>query len=79
MDIKVTGNRLKNLLSYEWVKIIVSIVAGVVVWSLLFTTLATRATVGEQFVFVIYENVSTLGSNSKNNEYFKRFKRLLRY
>lgn len=75
MDIKVTGNRLKNLLSYEWVKIIVSIVAGVVVWSLLFTTLATRATVGEQFVFVIYENVSTLGSNSKNNEYLSELKK----
>ena len=68
MDIKVTGNRLKNLLSYEWVKIIVSIVAGVVVWSLLFTTLATRATVGEQFVFVIYEDVYTLGDQNKNSK-----------
>ncbi len=75
MDIKITGNRFKNLLSYEWVKILISIVAGIVVWSLLFTTLATRATIGEQFVFVIYENVSTLGSNSKNHEYLSELKK----
>ncbi|MBR2336480.1 MAG: hypothetical protein IKA61_00850 [Clostridia bacterium] len=51
MDIKITGKRFKNLLSYEWVKMIALIVAGVVVWSLLFTTLGTRITVGENFTF----------------------------
>ena len=67
MDIKIKSSRLKNLLSYDWVKIVLSIVAGVVVWSLLFTTLGTRATVGEQFVFNVYGNVYTRES-TKNND-----------
>lgn len=66
MDIKITGKRFKNLLSYEWVKMIALIVAGVVVWSLLFTTLGTRITVGENFTFFTYEGVYTVGSENKN-------------
>lgn len=66
MDIKVNGSRLKNLLSYDWIKIVCLIIAGIVVWSLLFTTLGTRVTVGEEFVFHVYENVSTKGSTPKN-------------
>ena len=57
---------MKNLLSYDWIKIILSIVAGIVVWSLLFTTLGTRLTVGQEFVFHLYENVYTVGSSEKN-------------
>ena len=66
MDIKISKRRLKNLLAYDWGKILISIIAGIVVWSLLFTTLATRVTVGEEFVFVVYENVSI--ENSKKND-----------
>lgn len=67
MDIKIKSSRLKNLLSYDWLKIVLSIVAGVVVWSLLFTTLGTRATVGEQFVFNVYGNVYTRESTRNND------------
>ena len=73
MDIKIQRDRLKNLLSYDWLKIILSIVAGVVVWSLLFTTLGTRATVGEEFVLNVYENVYTQGSG-KNDEILQQLK-----
>ena len=74
MDIKVNGSRLKNLLSYDWVKILVSIIAGIVVWTLLFTTLATRATVGEEFFFVVYNNVSS-ESASTSNSYLSKLKK----
>lgn len=74
MDIKITGSRFKNLLSYEWVKIVISILAGVIVWMLLFTMLATRATIGEQFVFVVYENVYTQNKN-KNNQLLENMKK----
>jgi hypothetical protein len=74
MDIKVNGSRLKNLLSYDWVKMLASIIAGIVVWTLLFTTLATRATVGEEFYFVIYDNVST-ESYSKSGSYLSKLKK----
>ena len=48
MDVKITKGRLVNLISYDFLKIILSILAGIMVWVLLFTTCATRATVGEQ-------------------------------
>ena len=74
MDIKVNGSRIKNLLNYDWIKIILSIVAGVVVWTLLFTTLGTRLTVGEHFTFCVYENVYTVGSDSKNESILNELK-----
>ena len=73
MDIKIKGNRLKNLLSYDWLKIIVAIAAGIAVWSLLFTTLSTRVTVGEEFVFNVYENVYSR-DESKNTDILKDLK-----
>ena len=68
MDITINGSRFKNLLSYDWIKILVSIVAGIIVWSLLFSSLGTRLTTGQEFVFHIYENVYTVGSNERNAE-----------
>ena len=73
MDIKIIGSRVKNLLSYDWVKIVFSIVAGIGVWSLLFTTLGTRITLGQEFHFYTYENVSTAGSD-KNIEILNKVK-----
>lgn len=58
MDIKITKKRFGNLISYDLIKIIIAIVAAIAVWVLLFTTCATRATVGEQFYFVIFDGVS---------------------
>ena len=68
MDIKINSSRFKNLLSYDWIKILISIVAGIIVWSLLFSSLGTRLTTGQEFVFHIYENVYTVGSNERNAE-----------
>jgi hypothetical protein len=75
MDIKITSPRLKNLLSYEWIKMIVAVVAGIIVWTLLFTTLGTRITVGEEFTFVIYEDVYTLGDQNKNSKILSDLKK----
>ncbi len=57
MDVKITGKRLKNTLSYDWIKIIAFAVAAIFVWTLAFTTFATRATDGQQFYFVVYDDV----------------------
>ena len=62
MDVKITKGRLVNLISYDFLKIILSILAGIMVWVLLFTTCATRATVGEQFGLILYQGVYS-GSN----------------
>ncbi|MBE5741757.1 MAG: hypothetical protein E7360_00340 [Clostridiales bacterium] len=73
MDIKINGSRLKNMFSYDWVKILISIIAGIVVWSLLFTTLGTRITVGEEFYFTTYEKVQSV-SHSNNGNLLKKLK-----
>lgn len=63
MDIKITKGRFSNLLSYDFIKIILAIVAAVMVWVLLFTTCATRATVGEQFYFVTFGEIYSKDSD----------------
>lgn len=57
MDAKITKKRLGLLLSYDWIKIIGICVAAVLVWVLLFTTMATRATNGQSFDIYLYPNV----------------------
>lgn len=57
MDIKITKARFSNLIAYDLVKVIASIFVAIMVWVLLFTTCATRATVGEQFAFVTFGNI----------------------
>lgn len=57
MDVKITKGRFTNLIAYDLVKIIISIIAAVMVWVLLFTMCATRATTGEQFDFIVFDGV----------------------
>ena len=57
MDVKITKGRFANLIAYDLVKIIISIIAAIMVWVLLFTMCATRATVGEQFDLIVFDGV----------------------
>ncbi|MBO4262982.1 MAG: hypothetical protein J5903_04285 [Clostridia bacterium] len=59
MDIKVTKKRLLNLINYEWIKTLIFIIIGIIVWNLLFTTLGTRLTDGQSFYLVTFEGVNT--------------------
>ena len=66
MDAKITKSRLGLLLSYDWIKIIGICLAAVLIWALLYTMLATRATNGQKFEIYSYVDVrmdsSVLGS-----------------
>ncbi len=64
MDIKITKKRLVNMLNYEWIKMLIAIAAAIVIWNLIFTTTATRATIGETFHVVLYDNVSATGGDA---------------
>lgn len=64
MDLKITKKRLGNMLSYDWLKILIVVIAAIFVWSLLFTTTATRCTDGENFYLVVYEGVKTTNASS---------------
>ena len=57
MDAKITKKRLGLLLSYDWIKIVGICVAAVLVWALLFTTMATRPTNGQKFDMFLYPGV----------------------
>ena len=57
MDARITKKRLGHLLSYDWVKILLTIVAAIVVWSLVFTMTATRITVTQRFIVQNYLGV----------------------
>ena len=75
MDAKITKQRLGLLLSYDWIKIIGICAAAVLVWALLFTTMATRATNGQSFEMYLYPvvslsssvNVETLHTRDEND------------
>lgn len=58
MDAKITKKRLGHLLSYDWIKIAGLCALAVVVWMLIFTTTATRATSGQVFDIYYYTGVS---------------------
>ena len=57
MDNKFTKKRIQNMLSYDWIKMLIMVLAIVLVWSLAFTIGAPRATAGQVFCFYYYTGV----------------------
>lgn len=51
------------MLQYDWIKIILTIVAAIVVWELIFTTTGVRLTEGQYFKAYYYPTLSTGGSD----------------
>jgi hypothetical protein len=49
MDAKITKLRLSRMLSYDWLKIIMTAAALIVVWMLIFSSTATRITAAQKF------------------------------
>ncbi len=50
MDARVTKHRLANMLSYDWLKILVAVVFAIAALSVFFTMVRTRATDGQTFI-----------------------------
>ena len=57
MDAKITKKRLEHLLSYDWVKMLITAVAFVMIWVLIFSLTATKVTSTERFVVQNYMGV----------------------
>ena len=49
MDAKITKKRLSQMLSYDWMKIVLVAAAVILVWTLVFTTTATRIIPSQSF------------------------------
>lgn len=72
MDAKITKLRLSRMLSYDWVKIVFTAAAVIIVWVLIFTMTATRITSAQTFTVCNYVGNAALGtefSKSYNEAY----------
>ena len=76
MDAKINKKRLSLMLSYDWFKIVLTAVALIVVWALVFTSSATRLTSAQEFSIFNYTGTFTgsrfgyLPSELRKNESF---------
>lgn len=76
MDARITKERLSNLLSYDWLKILAAVAAAVLVLSVLFTSLATRPTLAQSYEIFGYTDLSygsdyaELGDRLENKKAF---------
>lgn len=57
MDAKITKDRLSNLLSYDWLKIVAAILGAVCLLSVLFTTMRTRPRDNQIFAVYAYTDL----------------------
>ncbi len=57
MDARITRQRLGNMLSYDWLKILGAIVAAALLLSVFFVMIATRATDGQKFYVYAYNGL----------------------
>ncbi len=73
MDAKITKKRLKQMLSYDWLKIVALIVAVIFVWSLIFTMTATPITPTQQFTVINYRGNISLNKQGFSNSYNEAF------
>ena len=54
MDAKITKKRLSRMLSYDWLKMVISAAALILLWLLIFTMTATAITPSQQFSVINY-------------------------
>ncbi len=55
MDNRITKSRLSRVLSYDWLKILIMMVAIIFVWSLAYTVGAPRISEGQKFELYVYD------------------------
>lgn len=57
MDARITKSRLSNLISYDWLKIIATIVVAIFVGVIVLTMVGTRPTTAQEQHFLFYEDL----------------------
>ena len=65
MDARITKQRLANMLSYDWLKIVGAIALAAVAFCVFFMMIATRATAGQKFYVYAYNGLSEGGDFSR--------------
>lgn len=68
MDNKLTKSRLSNLLAYEWIAMMITIVIAIVVLEFIFNASAARLTTGQQFNYY-YDTTIYSGNDKAFNQF----------
>lgn len=68
MDNKITKRRLSDMLSYDWIFILVVIVGACLVWSLIYTVAGVRLSEGQTFNIQYYYSVNSSKSAQLTND-----------
>lgn len=74
MDARITKQRLGNMLSYDWLKMIGAVIAAVLVLSLFFTMLGTRPKSSQEFDLYLYtdayagDDFATIGNSLRSKD-----------
>lgn len=68
MDARITKQRLSNMLSYDWLKILAVIAAAALALAMFFTMIATRATDGQTYMVYAYNGLSAGGDYARIGE-----------
>ncbi|MBR2616962.1 MAG: hypothetical protein IKC56_01860 [Clostridia bacterium] len=66
MDAKITRQRLRDRLPYDWFKIVAVTLISILVWNIVYTFAGVDLTLGERFTFLVAAD----GYNKKNVETF---------
>ena len=76
MDARITKQRLGNMLSYDWLKILLTIAIAALFFGMFFTMIGARPTYGQTFYVYAFDGLSTgghfgtLGSDMENKSVF---------
>lgn len=57
MDARITKSRIQNTLSYDWIKILVTIAAAVFVWVTFLSIVSTKPAYQQQMYFIYYKDI----------------------
>ena len=68
MDNKLTKKRLHDLLSYEWILMIIICVVSIVFWEIVYDFSAVKLTAGQNFRYYFDYNISPVGNTQLRQE-----------
>ena len=57
MDNKITKSRLSDLLSYEWILMLIIAVVSIIAWELFYTMGGVKLTVGQSFKYYYDQSI----------------------
>ena len=67
MDNKITKKRLAEMLSYDWIKVILFCILFVILFEVILGAFSVKITPGQRFEIILYNNINSSGSDKTRN------------